>query len=137
MTPSRSLPSTLYHARLHLSDQRRLLPCPGLQGQVRKAYPLLSQCHVQLVGSLGPDGEERTRWQYLLSVPVMLLCENSASCVSLGLYPELSTPLPEETMRFSGNLHLDVSLPELSASLAGPELYELRCSARVSMYLSV
>lgn len=137
MPPSRSLPSTLYHARLHLSDQRRLLPCPGLQGQVRKAYPLLSQCHVQLVGSLGPDG----RGAHPLAIPTLRAGDAALRKLRLLRFPGA---ISRAFHPASGGNHALFRQPapgrlpaELSASLAGPELYELRFSARVSMYLSV
>ena len=136
MTLSSSARPALYRAYLHLTDQRRRMPCPGLTGPVQKAYPLLNQCRVTFAGALGPDCKRGMKWQYLVKVPVMLLSETSAVCVELCFYPILSTPLTEETMRFSGGLHVDVDVKNLSAEPTEGGEYELRFSARISLYLS-
>lgn len=125
----------LYRSQLRLRGQRLSLSLPGFDGPVLKVYPLLSRCRVSLLGRAGASGA-LTRWQYLVRVPVSLLGGGSTALSILRFRPELSTPLPEETMRFSGGLHVDVDLTDLSAAPLGPGEYELRFSACIRLFLS-
>lgn len=127
----------LYHTRMMMSEQHRILPCEGMRGEVTKIYPISSQARPHLVCALGTTDEGLTRWQYAVTVPVMLLSDECAGCGELTLYPELETPHTKPDELSGGTLDLDLELLPKRAEPMGEGLYDLCFAGRLALYLTL
>ena len=124
----------LYQAKQDILCRRESVNCAHISGPIEAMYPIADQCRIELVGCACKDASGSALWEYVVTMPIMLVTDGGAQRASLHMPAHMETPFSEEKMRYGCQLQCNCDVYLRSAQITGAAQYAITYDARIALY---